>query len=61
MAALIQVMMACGGFSPERALTISTCFFAMTTGAMDVTVNALNLWGPRPWPTFEAVHTTAAF
>ena len=35
------------------ALAISNCFFAMTTGAMDVTVNALSLWGPRPWPTLN--------
>ena len=31
-------------------LAIATYFFALTTGAMDVTVNALSLWGPRPWP-----------
>ena len=35
--------MACGAFSPERALAISACFFAMTTGATDATVKALNL------------------
>ena len=48
-------MMACGAFSPERALAISTCFFAMTTGATDVTVKALTLGDSdpgRPWKPY---------
>ena len=60
MAASIQVMMACGAFTHERALAISTCFFALTTDAMDVTVNA-NPLGTQTLADLEAVHSTTAF
>ena len=61
MAASIQVMMACGAFSPRRALATSARFFAMTTGATGATVNALSRRGPRAWPTLEAANSTVAF
>ena len=58
---LEQVMMACGAFSPGRALATSARFFAMTTGATGATVNALSRRGPRAWPTLEAANSTVAF